>query len=288
MLIVHKAGIGARLVHTALRLATCVLVVSCASSSERQAACAISPFRSETPVIIAHASGDWFGPANSIEMMEGALAAGADMLDIDIRVTTDGALVAAHDDRIGDTSIGSSTSQEVLTLDLRDTWRNEQQLPFSQPVRVPTVAAALNAFPNQRFSLEFKTTGGEQALCDLLRSTKRTQSVYVSSAGDAAVDTFKQLCPEVITTVTDAMVPQIRAAVDGGQQWCAPVPIGQPPLQQGEFTLTKEDVDLEHTLGLAVYTWTADDTESLQLMKTLGVDGVYTSRPDLARQVFKR
>ncbi len=254
-----------------------VLSACTASSPNTIAGCVPSAFRSDRPVIIAHASGDWFGPANSIEMMGGSLAAGAEVLDLDIRMSADGILVASHDDGIGETSIVDSTWQELQTLDLRDAWSNPKQLAYKNPVRIPTVESVFAAFPDKRFSLEFKVTGGEQQLCDLLRETKRTQSVYVSSAGDAAIDNFKPLCPEVVTTVTDAMVPIMQAAQRLGQDWCAPVPIGQPPLNQGDFTLTKEAVDWEHAHGLAVYTWTADDEESLRLVKSLGVDGVYTA-----------
>jgi glycerophosphoryl diester phosphodiesterase len=263
-----------------------VLAACATSNADTTSGCPPSRFRSGQPVIIAHASGDWFGPANSIEMMGGSLAAGAEVLDLDIRMTADGILVASHDDGIGETSIGESTLQKLLTLDLRDTWSNPKQLAFKNPVRIPTVESVFAAFPDKRFSLEFKVTGGEQKLCDLLRENKRTQSVYVSSAGDAAIDNFTPLCPEVVTTVTDAMVPIMQAAQRLGQDWCAPVPIGQPPLNQGDFTLTKAAVDWEHAHGLAVYTWTADDEESLRLVKSLGVDGVYTARPDLARAIF--
>jgi glycerophosphoryl diester phosphodiesterase len=264
-----------------------MLATACTNTApDLAASCPPSPFRSERPVIIAHASGDWFGPPNSLEMMNAALAAGAEVLDLDIRVTRDGKLVAAHDDRIGNVSVEQATLAELQQIDLRDLWPNAANKGLTQPVRIPTVEAALIAFPDHRFSLEFKTVGGEQTMCDLLRRIDRTSSVYVSSAGDAAVDRFKPLCPEVITTVTDAMVPIMQAAEESGEDWCAPVPIGQPPLRQGDFVLTKEAVAWEQAHGLASYTWTADDEATLRLVKSLGVDGVYTARPDLALAIF--
>jgi glycerophosphoryl diester phosphodiesterase len=263
-----------------------VLSACAAGARSADASCPPSPFRSERPIVIAHASGDWFGPPNSIEMMDAALVAGADVLDLDIRVTRDGKLVAAHDDRIGNVSVEEATLAELQQIDLRDLWTNAGNKNLPKPVRIPTIEAALITFPDRRFSLEFKTVGGEQTMCDLLRRIKRTSSVYVSSAGDSAVDTFKPLCPEVVTTVTDAMVPIMQAAEESGEDWCAPVPIGQPPLSQGDFVLTKEAVAWEQAHGLASYTWTADDEETLRTVKSLGVDGVYTARPDLAQEIF--
>jgi glycerophosphoryl diester phosphodiesterase len=182
------------------------------------ASCPSSRYRSARTRIIAHASGNWFGPANTVEMLRAAKAAGADIVDIDVRVTKDGQLVASHDDvvKVGSTqrSISRSTLAELRSLDLGDGWAGpKKDFPLrAGTVRIPTVSEVLAAFPTTLISMEFKVTGGERALCTLLRSNKRTGGVYIGSAGDAAVDAFAPLCPEVTTTVTDAMVPVMRAA----------------------------------------------------------------------------
>ena len=282
----------------ALSLAATAAVVAGVGTDAARAAlapCPTSRYRSARTLIIAHASGDWFGPPNTIEMLRASKAAGADVLDTDVRVTKDGQLVASHDDvvKVGrvQRSISRSTLAELRTLDLGDEWAGPRKnFPLrGKAVRVPTVPEVLAAFPKDLISMEFKATGGERALCSLLRSTKRTGDVYVGSAGDAAVDVFAPLCPEVTTTVTDAMVPTMRAARQSGAAWCSPSPIGQPPLSRGStFRLTKESVDWNHAHGLAVFTWTADTEASLRFVATLGVDGVYTARADLAKRILNR
>jgi glycerophosphoryl diester phosphodiesterase len=276
---------------------TAVAVTLSVPMSEAAVACPPSRYRSAPTKVIAHASGDYFGPPNTIEMLRAAKKAGADILDVDIHVTSDGELVASHDDLINvapagakpkTLSISESTAATVAAINLGPTWpgpKNNYPLARKQ-VRVPTVEAVLNAFPKDTISLEFKVTGGEQQLCDLLRQTKRTRDVYVGSAGDAAVDRFKPLCPEVTTTVTDAMVVVMRRVRESGEPWCAPVLIGQPPLRTGSFSLSAEYVKWNHDHGLAVFTWTADDEATLKWVATLGVDAVYTARPDLAKKIF--
>jgi glycerophosphoryl diester phosphodiesterase len=39
-------------------------------------------------------------------------------------------------------------------------------------------------------------------------------------------------------------------------------------------------------MGLAIFTWTVDDPETLRELARAAVDGVYTTRPDIARRVF--
>jgi glycerophosphoryl diester phosphodiesterase len=121
----------------------------------------------------------------------------------------------------------------------------------------------------------------------MLRSMGRTSDAYVGSAGDAAVDTFAPLCPEVTTTVTDAMVPIMQAARQSNEPWCAPVAVGQPPFSNdGRKLITREFVEWDHQHGLAVYTWTLDDEARLREAADAGVDAVYTGRADIARKIF--
>jgi glycerophosphoryl diester phosphodiesterase len=260
------------------------------------ATCPPSSFVRAKPLVIAHASSTYFGPGNTIVGMRASLKAGADALDADIRITADGVLVAAHDDSLKaatgvDASISRSTFAEIRKLDAARTWKNPKGTYAlrGRGITVPSIEEILRTFPKQRMSLEFKVTGGEQTLCDLLRTLKRTADVWVGSAGDAAVDTFKPLCPEVVTTVTDAMVPVMQAARETGSDWCAPVPIGQPPFYRTSGTwLTKESVRWSRDHGLATFTWTVDDPKDLAIVKKVGADGVYTGRPDLARKIFDR
>jgi glycerophosphoryl diester phosphodiesterase len=258
--------------------------------------CTPSPFLRSKPLVIAHASSTYFGPPNTLSMMRSAVRAGADVVDADVRVTSDGVLVASHDDDLTVTTNGSGslhahTFAELRRLDAAWTWpgRRHDFALRGTGVTIPTVEEILNAFPNRRVSLEFKTTGGEKAMCTLLRRLRRTSDVYIGSAGDAAVDTFKPTCPEVTTTVTDAMVVDMQNAQKTGAAWCSPSPIGQPPYVIGSRRIvTSESVRWNHAHGMAVYTWTLDDPAQLADAAAAGVDGVYTGRADLARAAFDR
>jgi glycerophosphoryl diester phosphodiesterase len=270
-----------------------VVLVGCGAKAEVAAIkCRPSPFRHAKPWVIAHASSNYFGPGNSLEMMRAAVAAGADVVDADIRITSDGVLVAAHDDSLAVVAesndlISMISYRDLSKLDLGDLWAGPSgSFPLrGKGSRVPTIEQLLIAFPDRPVSLEFKVTGGEQSLCTLIRRLNRANDVYVSSAGDAAIDTFKSLCPEVTTTVTDAMVFDMQAARRNPKSnWCATVPIGQPPFR-GDL-VTKSFVEWDHAHGLAVFTWTIDDPKTLEQLARSGVDGVYTGRADLARKIF--
>ena len=280
----------------AIAVGLAALCVGDALASVAPTSCPPSRYMASPPLVIAHASGNHFGPPNTLAMMRAAVAAGADVVDADMRVTKDGVLVASHDDDVqGVTGVSRSIAHmklaELQRLDAGTTWPGpKHDFPLrGKGVKIPTIEEMLRAFPHRRTSLEFKVVEGEKTLCGLLRRLHRTGDIYISAANDASINNFRPLCPEVTTTVTDAMVPLLQAARASGGAWCAPVPIGQPPFRfNGGPTMTAESVKWNHDHGLAVYTWTVDDPDSLDYLARIGVDGVYTARADLARRIFDR
>lgn len=270
-----------------------VLVVVGCRSTVAEAPCPPSPFHGPRMLVIAHAGGEGLGPANTLEAMRLSMAAGADVNDADVHLTADGELVAIHDDTVDATTNGSGLVRDKTLAELRlldAGWHfagDAADFPFrGRGVRIPTIEEVLTEFPDTLTSLEFKDDSGPAPviLCTLLRRLDRTGSVYVSSDTDAAVEAFKVACPEVTTTVTDTLVPVMRAAQASGEPWCSPVPIGQPPYREDRKP-TAASLRWAHDHGLANFTWTVDDPDTLRDLARLGMDGVYTRRPGIARAI---
>lgn len=221
--------------------------------------------------------------------MQKSMEAGADILDVDVRMTLDGVVVARHDRDLATTTDGrgnvdQTSWADIEGLDTRPGWTGT---PIPEPVRVPSLEQILTAFPNVMISVEIKqsTPPMTTALCDVLRSTDSATRVYISSNDDAAAYDAQAECPaSTIITTTYRDVDAMREARDNGGPWCAPAPIGQPPYREGRFD--PDDVAWSHDHGMAIFTWTVDDAETLRELAVAGVDGVYTRRPDIARRVF--
>lgn len=238
--------------------------------------------------MIAHAGGEGLGPSNTIEAMERSLAAGADILDVDLRMTNDGVIVARHDRDVASTTDGHGdvdelTWAELQGLDAAASWSGQQ---IDGTVRVPSLEQILTRFADVWVSLEIKQVRPSMAapLCDVLRRTNSADRVYISSNDDGAVYAARDACPEVLITTTYADLDVMRAAEEGDPDWCAVSPIGQPPYR--EHWADPDRVETAHRRGMAVFVWTVDDPSVLRTLAEAGVDGVYTRRPDVARDVF--
>ena len=56
--------------------------------------------RSEGPLVVAHRAGAALGPENTLEALEASIQAGADMAEVDVRLTRDGVPVLLHDESL--------------------------------------------------------------------------------------------------------------------------------------------------------------------------------------------
>ena len=260
------------------------------SAAPAPAACAPSSFRHTPPLVIAHAGGEGLGPANSVLAMQRSMAAGADLLDADLWMTADGVVVAHHDRNIAsDTdsagNIDDLAWDQLQAADLRIGWTGEA---IENPVRIASLEQILAAFPDVTISLEIKQSTPSMAkpLCDVLRRADAVERVYLSANNDDDVYAAQAECPgSVVITTTYRDVAEMRRVRKTNEAWCAPAPIGQPPFNEG--LLDPANVAWSHDHGMAIFTWTVDDPATLRGLAAAGVDGVYTRRPDIAREAFE-
>ena len=274
-----------------LSVACAVALFGCSGgdAAPATAACPPSPFRHTPPLVIAHAGGEGLAPANSLLAMHRSMAAGADLLDADLWMTADGVVVAHHDRNIasdtdGTGNIDDLTWAQLETADLRAGWTGET---IDEPVRIASLEQILTEFPDVMISLEIKQSTPSMAkpLCDVLRRLDAVKQVYLSANNDDDVYAAQAECPgSLVITTTYRDVAVMRRVRETDEAWCAPAPIGQPPFS--ERLLDPANVAWSHDHGMAIFTWTVDDAETLRGLAEAGVDAVYTRRPDVARQVF--
>jgi glycerophosphoryl diester phosphodiesterase len=260
----------------------------CASAGAPiEASCPRSPFEREVPLVIAHAGGNSVSPSNTMYALHNAVDMGADVLDLDVRMTSDGVVVARHDRDLSTTTNGAGAVDEttwaaVAALDAGVNWLDT---PHDESITVARIDEALASFPDMLFSLEIKQTTpavGDQ-LCAAIERTQSADRVFISSNDDDAIYAFNDVCPDVLMTTTYRDLADRGAAEAAGERWCAPSPIGQPPIAAG---FDAERVERYHEHGSAIFMWTINEPEDLRAAARAGVDAVYTDRPDIARKIF--
>ena len=259
-------------------------------------------WRQPAPQIIAHRGGWGLWPQHTLDGYRRAIELGADVLELDVRRTSDGVMVVFHDrvvDHVTEAEgqVDSFTFAQLRSLDAGYDWSpaDDGSHPFrGQGLLIPALDEVLSEFAGQHMVIELKTADAEaaQQLCGELRRHAHEERAIVAAFAPEALTNFRQACPEVATSASSAEMSKywilhlLRLDVLSWPEFEAL----QVPETLGPLTIVDERfVDVSQGRGLPVQVWTIDDEETMGRLFDLGVQAIMTRRPDqLARLLAAR
>jgi glycerophosphoryl diester phosphodiesterase len=253
------------------------------------------------PLVMAHQGGNGLWPDNTQYAFERAVAMGVDVLEMDIHSTADGVLVVIHDSTVDRTTDGTGpvhdlTVAEIKALDAGYHWTPDdgQTYPYrGQGVTVPTLEELFIAFPTTPMNIEIKQAEPSIAasLCRLIRDYGRTDKVLIASFHQEAIGEFRRECPEVATSTGQNEVVALfvlsKVRLEGAYRPDAEA-VQVPEYRSGLHVITPRFVDAAHSRNFQVHAWTINETEDMQRMIDLGVDGIITDYPDRLMDLLGR
>jgi len=228
-------------------------------------------------LVIAHRGASGHRPENTLPAYELAVEQGADMIEIDLHRTRDGAIVVTHDEELagigGRGEIAQATLAEVRALNAGG----------GEPV--PTLDEVLDGFAMRiPFNLELKRgkqadyPGLEQASLEAVNQRGLLPRMLFSSFYDPVLARLRALSPEArVALLISRKFPQ--RAVERAKA------LGAEALNPEDSLVTAELVREAHAAGLAVYVFTVDEEAELRRFLDLGVDGIFTNHPDRLRAI---
>jgi glycerophosphoryl diester phosphodiesterase len=262
-------------------------------------AAVFSPSRPDRPVlaepaflVMAHQGGDKLWPGNTLYAFERAAEMGVDVLEMDIHRTADGVLVVIHDDTVDRTTNGSGrvremTLAEIQELDAAYHWPYEgDDRPYrGQGLTIPTVAELFVALPQMRMNIDMKQWDADvpPQLCRLVREYDMSRQVIAASFSGDIMREFRRHCPEVATALGESEVRVffgLSSAYLGAAYWPVADALQVPEYGGGFHLVTRRFVETAHRHNIKVHVWTVDEIEAMQRLIDLGVDGIFTDRPD--------
>ena len=141
-----------------------------------------------------------------------------------------------------------------------------------------------------------------RALVDELRKAGMARRAQIQSFDWRTLQTVQRIAPEIATVYLSAQqnwLDNIGAAAAEPSPWTAGLQFrdhGSVPRMVkaagGQFwsayfgDVDAARVDEAHALGLKVLVWTVNDAPTMRRLLDLGVDGLITDRPDVARKVL--
>ena len=206
-------------------------------------------------------------PENTLRSFVAAQQAGLDVIELDLHLSKDGALVVMHDTDVDRTTDGTGPIAEKTLTELRalDAGRGEH---------VPVFEEVLDAVRSP-LQAEIKDIAAARALAEVMVRRDLVPRVEVSSFHDEAIAEIGRLVPGVRTALIGSRFgPDIvdRAVEAGAETVCLNI-----------RRLTLEVVQAARKADLKIIGWVVNTQDHLRLVRALELDGATTDYPEIKR-----
>jgi glycerophosphoryl diester phosphodiesterase len=253
----------------------------------------------QRPLVIAHRGYSQLAPENTVPSFKLALAAGADMVELDYYHSKDGKLVVIHDstlDRTTDATnrwgqkkikVETKTAAELQALDA-GSWFD----PKYAGTRIPLLAEALDVIQAGGVTLIERKAGAPADCIKLLREKELINKLIVQSFDWEYLRAFHELEPQ---QVLGALGPPSLLS-DGKKPTGIPKELNATWLDELRKTgakvavwnekVSKQAVQLAHQQGLKVWVYTVNDPALANKLLAMGVDGLITNDTSRMREII--
>jgi len=239
------------------------------------------------PTVFAHRGSSLHAPENTLAAFELAIQHGADAIELDVKLTKDKSIVVIHDQTLDRTTgksgkVGESTLAELRTLEagshFNESFRGEPiptlQDVFAQigtriyyNVELTNYASPLDSLP--------------ELVARLVKEHNLEEYILFSSFNPIALIRVRRRLPNV---------PVGLLALPGSQGRLPRSPIGYLFGYQALHVETSDAVqsfvDTIHEKKRRINVYTVNLETDMRRLYQMGVDGIFTDDPPLAKQVL--
>jgi len=231
-------------------------------------------------LVMAHRGAAGTAPENTLASVKRAISDNADFVEIDVQETSDGEVVVIHDSdlmRVGNTSlkIWDATYEQLQRIDVGSWFSSE----FSGE-RVPKLKQVLeHCRYKAHVNIELKYYGHdkrlEERVVEIVEAAGMAPQIVVMSLKYNAIEKIRKLRPTWTIGLLTAQAVGNLTKLD------ADFIAVHTGLVSGGF------VRSAHKKDKKVFAWTVNDALQMSRMISMGVDGLITDEPALARSVLK-
>jgi glycerophosphoryl diester phosphodiesterase len=206
-------------------------------------------------------------PENTLRSFVAAQQAGLDVIELDLHLSKDGALVVMHDTEVDRTTDGSGAIAHKTLAELRS-------LDAGRGERIPVFEEVLDAV-HTPLQAEIKDVAAARALGEVMRQRDLVSRVEVASFHAEAITEIARLVPGVRTALVAS-----RYGIDVVERATA---AGAATLCLNIRRLTLEIVEHARKADLRIIGWVVNTQDHLRLVRAFELDGATTDYPEIKR-----
>lgn len=243
-----------------------------------------------TPTLFAHRGASAHAPENTLAAFELALRQQADAIELDVMLTADNAVIVFHDHTLERVTDGTGKIAGYPLNVLKQLDAGSHFDAAFRGERIPTLDEVFETVGARTFiNIELKNDATPndnlpESVAALVTRHNLTQHVMVSSFNPIALRRFRRALPQV---------PQGLLALSGWQgalargafgRWISP----HEALHPDQSDVNPALLHAAHRRGQRVHPYTVNLPANLLRLFALGIDGIHTDDPLLARQVLQQ
>ena len=241
------------------------------------------------PIIFAHRGDFAHAPENTLPSFEQALQKGADGVELDVKLTSDGQLIVIHDSAVDRTTNGKGRVASLPLEDIRKldagNWFNEKfagtKVPLLEEVfevvsKDKLINIELTNYSSPRDGLAIK-------VCALIKRHNNHRQIIFSSFFSSNLKIAAQTLPEI---------PRGLLAMPGlVGLWARSFGFmfgNYQALHPHISNTSKQQMQRAHRVKRRIHVWTVNSPEEINQLKEWGADGIITDDPQMAARALGR
>ena len=236
-----------------------------------------------SPIAFAHRGGTSAAPENTLRAFSDAVSLGYRYVETDVHATSDGKLVAFHDNDL------QRTCGKPWKIEETD-WSTLTSARINGTDPIPLLEDLLETWPELRSKTGCKSAAALRPLIDTVRRTKCLDRICVGSFSDKRL---RHIRAEFGSGLCTSMGPQEVVRLVLSSNTSIPLNpsrnalIAQVPVRQGPIpVVTSKSISRAHRLGIQVHVWTIDDPLRIGQLLDMGVDGIMSDDTRALKDVF--
>ncbi len=252
----------------------------------------------DTVLVFAHRGGSALRPENTLVAFDHGISCGADGLEFDVRLSSDGVVMVHHDETVDRTTGGSGqvSARTAAALEQLDAGHHfvdlDGQLWRGRGCRVPRLETVLARYPAIPLIVELKGADPDVArqAVTVVRAAGALGRVCFAGFSDVVLQVARAAGGDVVSS---AAREEIRWFLY--RSWFGVAPrhtpyqaFQVPETAGGVRVVSRRFVSAARRAGLPVAVWTVDHPAVMDRLLAWGVRGLISDRPDLAVPVVRR
>lgn len=237
---------------------------------------------------IAHRGASAYYPENTLPSFEGAIAMGADMVELDVQLTSDKEVVVFHDEKISRCTNGRGRIADYTLAKLKKLDAGSWYSKDFKDTRIPTLAEVLSICKNKiAVNIEIKTEavsrmcfGGIEEKClKIVEQSGMGKHVVFSSFDPRAIMHLKQIDYTITVAVLfekkhygSKLPSDIIESVGADAFNCSSSEFNQKWLTNVKLN------------NIPVNIYTVNDAKNMKRFLKIGVSGIFTNKPDILKR----